>query len=77
MGRRIRGKMVVESVTHYDYPAVLVTMECRYDRSIPEDQRFAKATPSGDLRMQIDNPDVIELMKPGKSFYIDFVPVEE
>ena len=47
----------------------------RYDTSIPEDQRFQKATPWGECVLQIDNPAVLEQLKPGTSFYIDFTPV--
>lgn len=40
-----------------------------YDTTVPEDQRYAKATPIGTLTMQVDNPDVTFL--PGRSYYLD------
>ena len=43
----------------------------------PEDQRFSKATPSGSLRMQVDNPAALEQFEPGKAYYLDFTPVPE
>lgn len=49
-----------------------------YDPNIPEDQRFAKASPSGELRIHVDNPAVVEQWhkQVGQQFYLDFVPVE-
>ncbi|MGW1801528.1 hypothetical protein ACWCQN_37835 [Streptomyces sp. NPDC001984] len=46
-----------------------------YDTSIPEDQRYAQATPSGSLQIQVDNPAVS--FEPGRSYYLDFTPVED
>jgi hypothetical protein len=45
-----------------------------YDTDTPENQRFAKATPSGSLTIQVDNPDVH--FEPGKFYYLDFTPAE-
>lgn len=47
----------------YEFSAV-------YDSEMPEDQRYAKATPSGALTIQVDNPAVTFV--PGKSYYLDF-----
>jgi hypothetical protein len=46
----------------------------QYDQSIPEDVRYAKYSPSGELRIQVDNPSVV--FEPGKSYYLDFTPVD-
>lgn len=46
-----------------------------YDPETPEDQRYAKATPSGSLTIQVDNPAVS--FEPGKSYYLDFTPAGE
>ncbi|MEU1275344.1 hypothetical protein [Streptomyces sp. NPDC005799] len=46
-----------------------------YDTSIPEDQRYAKYTPSGELKIQVDNPAVS--FEPGKQYYLDFTPADE
>ena len=50
----------------------------QYDPNIPEDQRFAKASPTGELTITVDNPTVIAAWEgqQGKQFYLDFVPVE-
>jgi hypothetical protein len=45
-----------------------------YDPSIPEDARYATATPSGELRIHVDNPAVS--FEPGKAYYLDFTPAE-
>lgn len=45
-----------------------------YDDSVPEDQRYARYTPSGEVRITVTNPDVsFEL---GASYYLDFSPAE-
>jgi hypothetical protein len=46
-----------------------------YDTSLPEDQRYATATPYGELLIHVDNPAVS--FEPGKSYYLDFTEVEE
>jgi hypothetical protein len=62
------GKEVIAGSTE-------VVLAPQYDTSIPEDQRFAKATPSGEIRMLIDNPAAVEYLKPGEAFYVDFTAV--
>lgn len=46
-----------------------------YDASSPEDQRYAKATPTAHIEITVDNPNVVFV--PGKSYYVDFIPLEE
>lgn len=46
----------------------------QYDASVPEDQRYAMASPMGELRIQVDNPAVS--FEPGAQYYLDFTPVE-
>lgn len=53
-----------------------ITLTPQYDTSIPEDRRFAQATPSGTFTMQVDNPAAAEQLELGKFFYIDLTPVE-
>ena len=45
----------------------------QYDSSIPEDKRFASATPTGELRISVDNPIVVEMWRGalGTNFYLD------
>lgn len=50
-----------------------VTFTPQYDPAVPEDQRFAAATPNGEFHMSIDNPPVVEFLKArlGQQFYFD------
>jgi hypothetical protein len=41
-----------------------------------ENGRFTKATPWGELRMNVDNPDAGIQFETGKSYYLDFTPAE-
>lgn len=45
-----------------------------YDPDVPEDQRYAEATPNGQLSINIDNPAVS--FEPGRYYYLDFTPVK-
>lgn len=57
-----------DGVRTYKFQAV-------YDAAVPEDQRYAKYTPSGSLEITVDNPNVkFEL---GQQYYLDFTPVAE
>lgn len=47
----------------------------QYDASVPEDQRYARYTPSGSLKITVDNPAVI--FNTGQDYYLDFTPVSE
>lgn len=46
-----------------------------YDSDQPEDQRYAKATPVGNLNLTVDNPAVS--FEPGTAYYLDITPVNE
>jgi hypothetical protein len=72
----VRAKMMVTEVARNNWGGRKVTLMPQYDQSIPEDQRFQKATPSGHIEMQIDNPPVAEFFEAnlGKAFYVDFTP---
>ncbi len=52
-----------------------VTFNTQYDPEVPEDQRFALATPSGFQMLQVTNPVVLEQLKVGQVFYQDFTEV--
>ena len=49
-----------------------ITLHTSYDPEVPEDQRFALATPAGYIQMQVTNPTVLEQLKPGQVYYLDF-----
>ncbi len=44
----------------------------QYDPTIPEDQSFTKATPTGKIEMRVDNPAALEQFVPGEAYYVDF-----
>ncbi len=74
----VRGKFCVQSIKRFSYSqtAAEVTLSAVYDDGTEENRRYAKATPSGDIRMVIDNPPALEAFALGKTFYVDFTPVE-
>ena len=71
----VRAKMVVSQVTHYKWGGAEITFSCEYDKSIPEDRRFCEATPTGEAKMQVNVPGVVDQFPPGQTFYLDFTPV--
>ena len=65
--RRKWGPDDQQTTRSYDFTAM-------YDPEAPEDQRYASATPSGSLTIQVDNPAVT--FEPGKSYYLDVTPAD-
>ena len=51
----------------------------QYDPDLPEDQRFSKATPTGEFKMTVDNPPVADFLAKsiGQQFYFDIEMAEE
>lgn len=56
-------------------PTHAYEFQAMYDPDQPEDERFAKATPSGSLKFVVDNPAVN--FEPGRAYYLDITPAEE
>lgn len=80
--KKIRCKFSVSEVTEmaWSKTARRVRLAAVYTNSpsaSPEDLAFTQATPSGELIATIDNPSALELLRPGATFYLDLVPVEE
>lgn len=71
----VRAKFILESVIPVNWGGAQAIFRCSYDDTIPEDQKFCKATPSGEIRMQIDNPAALQQLTIGKSYYVDFTEV--
>ncbi len=67
----VRAKMVCSAIKETQYGKI-VYFSSQYDLSIPEDQRFQKATPSASAEFQIDNPAALEQFAIGKAYYVDF-----
>ena len=76
----VRAKFKVTAVVTTQYgpthSQTQVVMEPQYDSKVAEDVSFSKATPSGRLEMQVDNPDALTALSIGTQFYVDFTPVE-
>ena len=72
----IRCKFVVTSVKPDGHSEGLkhVTLEARYDDTLPEDQKFMQFTPSGKLETAISNPRALEQLAIGREFYLDLKP---
>ncbi len=76
MGQTVRAKFRLVSITeHADWNAKTLKFQALYDDSIPEDRRFAAATPTGTLEMTVDNPSALERFKLGEYYYLDSSPV--
>ena len=77
----VRAKFKVTSVvtTQFapNYEQKKIVLEPQYDQKIAEDVSFSKATPTGRIEMQIDNPDAIAAMPVGTLFYVDFTALTE
>lgn len=75
----IRAKYRVDAVEFRGDPADensarTYTLRAVYDTSTPENARFTKATPYGELKMHVDNP--AARFEVGKHYYLDFTPAD-
>lgn len=66
-----RAKMTLQGLVPQMWGGYQLLFQCQYDDKIPEDQKFCKATPSGEARFTIDNPEAIKQFTIGKSYYFD------
>lgn len=73
----VRAKFQLQEVTnnHWSKDSKVLTFRASYDTSIPEDQRFQKATPSGEFKMHVDNPSAVAAFELGRYYYLDASPV--
>ena len=72
----VRCKFVLAEVTSYaGTGSKKYIFSPQYDTSIPEDARFAKASPSGRFEIMVDNPAAQAQFEVGKAYYFDAVPV--
>ena len=69
---KTRGKFNCQSVKTYgsSYSAREYEFNAVCNDGTPENERYHKYTPSGSVRIAVDNPDVV--FEPGKSYYVDF-----
>lgn len=69
----VRAKFQVTKVAKTAYGAtpvisdqVEITLTPQYDNTIPEDQMFNKATPSGEIKLWVNNPPASDQLALGK-----------
>jgi hypothetical protein len=74
----VRAKFQVQSIKELAWSKTHreITLAPQYDTSIPEDRRYATATPSGSIMLMVDNPAASDQLKLGEFFYVDFTPCE-
>lgn len=70
----VRAKLHLTAETLYEWGGKTLRFETRYDDTIPEDQRFQKATPVGHAELMIDNPAALAQFEIGKDYYVDSTP---
>lgn len=71
----VRAKLVLRSATP-EGEGKRLRFDTQYDDTIPEDQRFQKATPSGHAELVVDNPAAVAQFKEGQAYYVDFTPAD-
>lgn len=71
----MRAKFTVQSVKEFAYAGKEAELNAVYSVK-PEDNQFAKATPSGSIKITVDNPAAKDFLVPGKNYYVDFSPAE-
>lgn len=76
---KVRAKFTVQEITSVNWsPTVrIIKLFPICDTNTPENQRFTKATPAGEIWLQIDNPPASDVFTLGKTFYVDFTPSEQ
>ena len=77
---KARCKFRVSSVTRQvgasaDCDSETVKLHALYDPDDPEDTKFSRATPSGNLEFQLSNPNLLGTFRPGATYYLDLSPV--
>jgi hypothetical protein len=74
----VRCKFQVSGIKRFGWDkgrSAEVELTTVYDSSIPEDQRFSDATPSGKLAFICNNPKALEQLELGEFYYIDIIAV--
>jgi hypothetical protein len=74
----VRAKFQCSQVTKTAWGAEMVELGAVTAKAGEiENASFSKATPNGQLKMQIDNPAVQGFFIPGAEYYLDFTPAVE
>jgi len=61
---------VCDGVTDHGTSSKTVLLAARYDRSLPHDRTFNQATPWGEMKFGLQNPQLDGFFKPGKKYLI-------
>jgi len=73
-----RCKFVCSSIEPQEYSDTSkVKFETRYCPEVPDDERYTKYTPWGEMVVGISNPNALALLEVGKAYYIDVRPVDQ
>ncbi|WP_395119651.1 hypothetical protein ACFCQI_01675 [Rhodanobacter sp. FW102-FHT14D06] len=74
----VRAKFRLDTISTHSWHAGARTLKfsAQYDTSIPEDQRFQEATPSGTFEMLCTNPVANAQFELGKAYYFDITPAD-
>lgn len=71
----VRARFIVTSVTKYAGligASVFLSPVNPQWQETSENLAFWEATPNGEIKLQITNPEAARQFEPGKEFYIDF-----
>jgi hypothetical protein len=69
----IVAKFKCNAVTKYESGQEQVSFQAAYG---PGNESWAKATPSGEIKMSISNPEACGKFEPGKSYLLNFTLAE-
>lgn len=72
----VRAKFKVQSVTESEGGLKTANLSPVTSGS-PENERFFKWTPGGQIQLGTINPDAAAQFVPGRQFYVDFTPAEQ
>ena len=75
MSQKMRAKFYCDS-NDGDENSKTAKLSTQYSDN-PEDNMFNEATPWGNIEIGIDKKGAMNFLKPGKSYYVDFIEVEE
>ena len=71
----VRAKVCCNAKTSNEVHFYTVYENAESKAADPENVRFTKATPWGDIKLGVDNPAALAQFEVGKYYYVDFVPV--
>jgi hypothetical protein len=74
----VRGKFTVTQITHtwFNQAAAEITLSAAYSNTA-EDNTYAMATPTAEIKMVVTNPAAVAKLALGTKFYVDFTAIPE